>query len=186
MKKTSGLRAVLTLFIITAVIALLLALVNGITAQRIAQAQEEKTREALSAVLEEGMTLGERLPDFPDPSEGMIQSAYEASGGYVFIVNTAGYGGNIAMTVGVNEAGEVTGVEIISHGETPALGERAVKGSSGELFRSQYLGAREPMSVNKDGGTIEAISGATMTSRGITQGVNAALECAGALKGGAQ
>ena len=55
---------------------------------------------------------------------------------------------------------------------------------AGRSFREQFLGAGDQLAVTKDGGSIDALTGATMTSRAVTQGVNAALACAAALEGG--
>jgi electron transport complex protein RnfG len=89
------------------------------------------------------------------------------------------------MAVGVDGAGQVTGVQIISHTETSGLGANAAANSAaGQSFRDQFLGATGQLAVTQDGGTIDALTGATMTSRAVTQGVNAALACAAALEGG--
>ena len=60
----------------------------------------------------------------------------------------------------------------------------AADNAAGRSFREQFLGATGTLSVTKDGGAIDALTGATMTSRAVTQGVNAALACAEALEGG--
>ena len=70
--RKSGLTAVVTLFLITAVMAVLLALVNSVTAGPIAAAQREKTERALSGVLREGVELGEQLESFPDET-GLVE-----------------------------------------------------------------------------------------------------------------
>lgn len=185
MKKQSGLSAVLTLFVITAVMALLLGVINDITAEPIAAATTRKTELALQGVLAEGVTLGDEIADFTDDT-GLVQTAYRTSDGYVFQVAPSGYAGEIVMMVGVNSALEVTGVEIISHSETSGLGANAATGSTGEAYRTQYEGLSGPLAVTKDGGTIVPLTGATVTSRAVTSGVNAALACAATLEGGAQ
>ena len=81
-RKTSGCSAVVTLLLITAVMAGLLALVNSVTAGPIAAAQREKTEQALSCVLQPGVQLGETLTAFPDET-GLVQAVYETSDGYV-------------------------------------------------------------------------------------------------------
>ena len=179
MNKQSGLRAVVTLLLITVVMAGLLAAVNSITEKPIAQYQAEKTQQALAGVLADGVTLGQALDAFHDET-GLITGVYATSDGYVMLVTTAGYGGDIDMAVGVSSTGSVTGVELISHSETSNLGANAERPE----FREQFVGLTEPAAVTKDGGTIEALTGATVTSRAITRGVNAALACAAALEGG--
>ncbi len=75
------------------------------------------------------------------------------------------------MVVGIAADGAVSGVSIISMSETSGLGANAAK----EGFRSQFAGKSGTLAVNKDGGEIDAITGATITSRAVTRGVNAAL-----------
>lgn len=184
--KRTGVQAVLTLFLITAVMALLLALVNGVTAEPIRRATAEKAQRAFDAVLAPGVVLGQRLEEFPDDT-GLVQAVYETSDGYVMEVAPAGYGGEIDLAVGVNGNGAVTGVSIIRHAETASLGANAAsEGAAGQRFRDQFLGAEasDGLAVTKDGGTVEALTGATVTSRAVTKGVDAALRCAAALEGG--
>ena len=178
-RKTSGCSAVVTLLLITAVMAGLLALVNSVTA-----AQREKTEQALSCVLRPGVQLGETLTAFPDET-GLVQAVYETSDGYVVEVAPSGYGGELLMVVGIDGSCAVTGIQIVSHSETASLGANAAAdNAAGRSFREQFLGATGTLSVTKDGGAIDALTGATMTSRAVTQGVNAALACAEALEGG--
>ena len=81
------------------------------------------------------------------------------------------------MMVGVDKAGSVLGISIISHTETAGLGAVAAAGTpAGEAFRGQFVGTSGSVSVTKDGGQMDAITGATITSRAICVGVNAALE----------
>ena len=185
-KKPSGVRAVLTLLLITAVMALLLAAVNAVTKDPIAAAKEEKTRAALSGVLAPGVELGEELSDFPD-STGLVKTVYKTTDGYVVEVLPSGYGGEIDMVVGIPGDLTVTGVQLISHSETSGLGAyAAAAGEKGQSFRGQFEGTSGVLAVKKDGGTIDALTGATVTSRAVTGGVNAALACASALEGGAK
>lgn len=171
------LRLTLTLFLITAVVAVLLGAVNELTADTIRAQQEKKTAEALSAVLASGVTLGEPLDSYADET-GMVTAVYQTSDGYAALVTASGFGGDIEMAVGVSGSGAVTGVSIISHSETSGLGANATR----EDFRAQYTGQSGVLAVTKDGGTIDALTGATVTSRAVTNGVNAALALAGAMK----
>ena len=76
------------------------------------------------------------------------------------------------MMVGIDADGRVAGVSIVSHSETASLGANCTR----EDFRTQFSGAEGTLAVVKDGGTIEALTGATVTSRAVTSGVNLALE----------
>ena len=73
-----------------------------------------------------------------------------------------------------NAAGEVTGMSVISHAETSGLGSKATDPN----WQNQFVGSTEDVSVTKDGGTINAITGATITSRGVCEAVNSAIAVA--------
>lgn len=164
------LRLTLTLLAITAVVAGLLGLVNALTADRIAELTEEKALSAMREVLP-----AERYEALEVTAEG-ISAAYRAAGaGYVVRVSVNGFGGAIDMMVGVGEDGCVTGVSVISHGETASLGANCTR----EDFRARFVGASEALAVKKDGGTVDALTGATVTSRAVTEGVNLALAFVG-------
>lgn len=164
-----------TLLIITAVVAAALAGVNAITEPMIAAITAEKTQKAIETVLPGG---GEKLESFPDET-GLVKTVYASDTGYAIEVAPAGFDGEISMMVGVSKEGKVLGISIISHTETAGLGAvAAAKDSAGESFRGQFIGQSGSLAVSKDGGTIDSITGATVTSRAVTQGVNAALACA--------
>ena len=92
-------------------------------------------------------------------------------------VTPGGFDNTITMMVGVDTEGKVLGISVISHTETAGLGAVAAAGTpAGEAFRAQFVGTSGSVSVSKDGGTIDAITGATITSRAICAGINAALE----------
>lgn len=178
-KEATGLyilRLALTLLIITAVVAAALAGVNAITAPRIAAATEAKTQEAISAVLPGG---GQPVDAFTDET-GLVSRVYASNTGYAVEVNPSGFGDTITMMVGIDKDGNVLGISIISHAETASLGAAATT-SAGENFRGQFTGASGSVSVTKDGGEIDAITGATITSRAVCDGVNAALDCVAGL-----
>ena len=168
------LRLSLTLLIITAVVAALLGGVNAVTAPIIAQLKAEKTQQAISAVLPGG---GEPISDYTDAT-GLVAAVYKGENGYAFQVTPGGFDNTITMMVGVDFEGKVTGISVISHTETAGLGAVAAAGTpAGEAFRGGFVGKTGSVSVTKDGGEIDAITGATITSRAVCVGVNAALEC---------
>ena len=167
-------RLAITLLLITAVVAAALAGVNALTEPIIAQINYQKTQDAIEAVLPGG---GESI-DFTD-NTGWVSTVYESETGYaVEVTPSTGFDGDIAMMVGIDPQGNVLGISIISHTETAGLGAvAAATTSAGEAFRGQFVGASGSPSVTKDGGEIDAITGATITSRAVCDGVNAALEC---------
>ena len=167
------LRLTLTLLAITALVAVILAAVNKVTAPIIARQKAEKTRLAIQAVLPGG---GESV-EFTDAT-GTVANVYKGEAGYAVEVVPQGFGGAITMMVGVDFQGNVLGVSVINQTETAGLG--AVCGadnSAGEAFRGQFVGMSGDLAVTKDGGQVDAITGATITSRAVTAGVNAALDC---------
>ena len=163
-----------TLLLISAVVAGLLGLVNYITADRIGAINQEKTAASMQEVLP-ASSYTEVEYTGEDP---LVKTVYAASeGGWVVEVTPSGFGGELDMVVGVSPEYTVTGVSIISMSETSGLGANAMK----ESFRSQYIGKSGTLAVSKDGGEIDALTGATITSRAVTSGVNAALAAAAEL-----
>ncbi len=170
------LRLALTLLAITAVVAALLAGVNSVTAPAIAELKAEKTQQAIAAVLPGG--YDEEITDYTDAT-GLVSKVYAGPEGYAFEVTPVGFDNTITMMVGVDLSGNVLGVDIISHTETAGLGAVADAATpAGVSFREQFIGMNGSVSVTKDGGEVEAITGATITSRAVCVGVNAALDCA--------
>ncbi len=170
-------RMALVLLAVTAVVAALLAGVNAVTRERILQAKAEKLRAAIASVLPDADTA-QPVESFRDDS-GKVTAVYASDGGYAIEVCPAGFGGTIDLMVGVSRDGKVLGVAVISHTETPGLGAvAAAQNAAGKAFRAQFSGQSGTLAVKKDGGGIDALTGATVTSRAITAGINAALACA--------
>ena len=171
-------RLAFTLFAITAVVAMCLAAVNSITEPRIKAARDMKAQAAIEAVLPGG---GEEVKDFRDET-GMVSKVYASDGGYAMEVNPSGFNGTITMMVGVSRNLEVLGISVVTQTETAGLGAVcAAKTGAGESFRSQFAGMMGTLAVTKDGGQVDAITGATITSRAVTAGVDAALKCAASI-----
>ena len=167
------LRLALTLLAITAVVAVALAGVNMITAPAIAELNAKNTQAAIETVLPGG---GEEVTDFP--AVDLVSKVYASETGYAGQGTPSGFDKTITMMVGVDKAGNVLGIDVISHTETAGLGAVADAGTpAGIAFREQFIGASGSVSVTKDGGQMDAITGATITSRAICVGANAALEC---------
>lgn len=163
----------LKLFLIAAVAGLALGLTNMVTAGPIEQQQQKAAEAARRAVL----PVAETFTELTAPE--MLKAAfagYDASGAPVGKAGTIiakGYGGEIEITVGVDLYGTVTGVSIggSSFAETAGLGARAKEA----WFSEQYIGKDSPIALAKDGGEIDAITSATITSRAVTNAVNAAV-----------
>ena len=163
-----------TLLLIASIVAALLAGVNMVTKPIINQLNHEKTQAAINAVLPGG---GEEIA-FTDAT-GLVSKVYASEKGYAVQVAPVGFDSAITMMVGVSPEGEVLGISIISHKETAGLGAvAAAKTSAGEAFRGQFVGQSGSVGTSKRGtGTMDAITGATITSEAVCVGVNAALDC---------
>lgn len=177
------LRIIGTLFVITAVVAVMLALVNGLTRPTIQRLAEEKRIAALEEVMPDA-TYEAFEYNGGDSRILALQGAFRQDelAGYCVQVSTNGFGGAIEMMVGVDVNGRVTGVSILSMSETAGLGARA----SEPEFLGQYAGTFGSVTLKKDdaqNGEIDAISGATITSRAVTGGVDAALNAVAELGG---
>lgn len=163
------LRLTVTLLLICAVVAAILAGVNTITKDAIAANQEKKTQDALAVVLPgvEGLEKVELAAD-----AGIVSEVYSNGESYAVKVLPAGFDGEITLMVGVMD-GQVSGISVISHTETPGLGAvAAAQNTKGEAFRGQFVGQGGTLTV---GDQIDAMSGATITSKAVVTGVNAAL-----------
>ena len=181
MKKTAAgyiVKLTLILFLITGVVAILLGGVNAVTKGPIADYAAQKTADAIRLVLPSDAEP-EELADYTDET-GLVTAAYRVgTDGYVFKILVGGSQGSIEMMVGVAADQTVSGISFISMSETPGLGAVAAQsGAKGEAFRSQFVGMSGSLAVTKDGGAVDALTGATVTSRAVTNGVNAALACA--------
>ena len=175
------------LTLITVIAGLGLGAVYEITKEPIAAAQETAKKEAWQAVFPEAS-----LDDFKAAELdydlmtqvvadlGIVATIDEVCkvgdlGYVVTATDKEGYGGDIQVTVGIKADGTVNGVSILSISETAGLGMKATE----PAFYEQYSGKQtEQFYVSKDGGSgepIDALSGATITSRAVTGAVNAAL-----------
>ena len=177
----------LILTVMTLVAGLGLGFVYEITKEPIAQAQEAAKKEAWQAVFPEAdldefepMDVDQKAADKVIKDLGIKGSIDEVctvgEEGYVITTtDSEGYGGDIKITVGITADGTVNGVSILSISETAGLGMKAKE----PAFYEQYQGKQaEKFVVSKDGGDgepIDALSGATITSRAVTGAVNAAL-----------
>lgn len=174
------LRIVLTLCLITAVVGALLALVNGLTKDKIAENAQEAMNQAVAAIF--GTCEASELSgDYDGPVTGVyrVTAGGEALGFCVYVTPN-GYGGAVELMVGLTPEGKVAGISVVSHGETPNIGTKVLEDPA---YLGQYNGISAPVTFGEG---IDAISGATRSSNAVRDGVNAALALAPALceKGG--
>lgn len=167
----------LSLTAIALVAAAALAALNGVTKEPIAQAQQAKVEQAISAVL----PAFDRLED-RDVDGTLCHIGYDAEGNFVGAAiesgNDKGFGGHLQLMVGFDKEGAVCGYQILETHETPGLGAKAdqwfQKGAKGDIIGQTP--AASALTVKKDGGTVDAISGSTITSRAFLGIVNDAAE----------
>ena len=91
----------------------------------------------------------------------------------------SGSQGNIEMMVGVDGEGAVTGVSIVDNAETAGIGSKVMENQNGVL--DQFIGKSAADGTLAVGTNVDAITGATVSSKGVTAGVNAALAVAGVM-----
>jgi len=170
------------LFAITFILGLLLGVTYMYTKEPIAeqvalQLQQSREQAFPEAEFEAVEALWEGLTaeDWPEIQEVFIAKRNGEFAGYVVNVLSKGYGGDIAIIVGMDTDKKITGVVISSHNETAGLGANAVK----EDFREQYKGKTNPVLTKDEPGSdqgIDALAGATITSRAVTSGVDAIVD----------
>ncbi|MBR2408692.1 MAG: FMN-binding protein [Lachnospiraceae bacterium] len=198
-KKKNGIGSIIkdtfALLMITAVAAVFLGFVREITAEPIAKRAEEDKQKAYLAVYENATSVVESK-DVPELQAALAKAseiltpayasvtideaclAKDASGTIIGYILTAtdkkGYGGAIQMVFGYSLDGTVTGIEFLTINETAGFGLEAEKNPE---WRTQYYGVpTDAFTVTKSGKTtaseIDAISGATITSKAVTEGIN--------------
>ena len=171
------------LLLICAIVAGILGAVNAITEDRINEQRAIKARKAYEAVLaaEKYTPLAFDRDEFPNVTE-LVRAG---DGGYVVKLAFSGAQGLITMAVGVDNDLTCTGISIIEHSETSGLGANAAANSEvGRDFRAQFVGQDASVSLKRQGGEIDAITGATITTTAIIDAVAEAISAAAA-EGGA-
>ena len=180
-----------TLLVTCIIVAGLLGLVNGVTAGPIAQINQQKTEQAMAQVVSDPSSfqavaeLPQAAVDAATAAGGTLTELYDGQGaGYVLKVVASGSQGNIEMMVGVDTEGTVTGVSIISPSETSGIGTKVMGNeptASGVGVLDQFVGKSAADGTLSVGTNVDAITGATVSTRGVTSGVNAALAAIGAM-----
>lgn len=188
--------------LITLVAGVLLGLVYEITKEPIAVQNELAKQNACKAVFAEADTFEAIITGEDAAIQAAVQEAgytaqtidevmeaKDSSGnvlGYVLTVTSGeGYGGDIQFTFGIKTDGTVNGISFLSISETAGLGMNA----DTDEFKNQYAGkVVDAFVVTKTGASadneIDAISGASITSNAVTNGVNAGIVAANYLEGG--
>lgn len=179
-------RLILVLTLITAGAGLILSLVEAVTREPIAEQRRLETLRALQAVLPQANNS-------PDQDTVQLVTGKDKRGrdvlrtffrgrqdgtlsGVAFkVVAPDGYSGNIEIMVGINPGGTVAGIEILSHAETPGLGDKITL----PTFKANFAGKNlqnTDWRVKKDGGAFDQITGATISPRAVVGAVRKGLE----------
>ena len=178
------------LLLVCAIAAGLLGYTNEITYDKIQEQLVKASDEARKAVLPSADAF-EKLDDTTfstiksNAKYNFVTEIYKAKAGgniigYAVKVAPKGYGGTVEVVVGVTTDGTIQGIKVGNNNETPGLGKNAATPKFQEQFNGKAWG--NPINVIKSGtpkeNEIAALSGATITSRAVTNGVNQALEVA--------
>jgi electron transport complex protein RnfG len=184
------LRLSIVLAIVTVVAAFVLAEIYSVTKPQIELQKQAKTQEALKFVLPNAQLLTEVTRKVPikdgdgvtlyEKEEVMYYRAFaDAEGqqllGYAFKADGNGYSSIIETMVGIDTLGTIKNIKIISQKETPGLGALAEDSNefTGKKWSTQQFKGKtvDQMKVDKDGGEIVSITGATITSRTIANSI---------------
>lgn len=174
------LKLVAALTIISSAAGLLLAYTNKVTAAPIAAARQKETTAALKAVLPDfdndpGVCTCQVQEDGRTWTFHVARTSGQFSGTAFETVSSKGYGGEIAVMVGITATGTVERIHILSQHETPGLGTKVAE----EPFKRQF--EDRPVegtvwAVKKDNGNFDAVTGATISSRAVLEAVRNGLE----------
>jgi|YelNatPaOPRAMG01_1025707.scaffolds.fasta_scaffold00001_35 electron transport complex protein RnfG len=177
------LRMAWILGVVTVLAAAVLGAVNHVAKPRI----EEQRRLALEQALLSALPKADPRAIVPvyEGDEIVYYKGYaqpDTTGlvGYAFVARGAGYSSEIETLVGVDTTGQIIGLKILREVETPGLGTKIEEVRYGEKdpwFQRQFIGKRaRQLAVDKDGGEIVSVTGATISSRAVTNSIRKGLE----------
>lgn len=165
------------LMAICLVITGLLAVTNALTSGKIAENSLVEKQNSCAEVLTADSFVelsDERFPDY----DVYIAITDGNVSGAVITTTDKGYGGELQVMTGIDMNGNITGVKLLEHSETPGLGGNAQKPYFVGQFVTDWQNGEtrpEQFAVSKDGGTIDAVTAATISSRAVTRAVNSAI-----------
>lgn len=144
----------------------LLLYINTFTSEVVEAQNQARIREILESIFPD-------LTDFEEKENLIVIYEGDSIAGYTFLASGNGYSGAIDMLVGINTDHTIKDIEILSQTETPGLGSKITE----EEFKGQFTGlAADDIVLSKDGGSIDAITGATISSRAVTDTVRQELK----------
>ncbi len=175
----------IALILVTGVASVSLGFIYAWTKGPIERVQQEKQKRAIEAVTGSYTNdpVAEQFEVTVDDDVLTVFPAKIGKGRTVFAIKTSsgkGYNGEIQLMVGVDMDGSITNVQVLKHMETPGLGSKI----SDDRFKGQYVGKtleNFDFQVKKDGGQVDAISGATISSRAVSEALVKALKAQAAI-----
>lgn len=179
------------LLLVTAIAGAALSMVNAITKPRIEEQRRLVTERALTSALpsaDKNAIVPIKQDDEINYYIGYEDTSKTEVVGYAFVAKGAGYSSIIETMVGVDTTGAILGLTVMHQVETPGLGTKIEEiryGESTPHFQDQFLGRKgDGLAVDKDGGEIKSITGATISSRAVTNSIKKGLENLGQQIGG--
>lgn len=170
------------LLAITVVAGLALSVVYSVTKEPIAASQKAKINNAIKMVISDFESISDTVMM---PSEGKdsiyvhrLMKGAEITGNAIETYTDKGFSGRFSLMVGFNPDGSIANIEVLEHKETPGLGTKMAL----PAFKDQFKGLKVSdlpdgkLKVKKDGGTVDAITAATISSRAFCDAVNRANE----------
>ena len=181
-KESSFKNMTIALFVITAVAGLALSAVYSVTKEPIAISQKAKINNAIKMVIPEFETIADTVLMPQDGKDSIrihrLLKGTENSGVAVETYTDKGFSGRFSLMVGFAPDGTISNIEVLEHKETPGLGTKMAL----PAFKDQFKGLKlselpgEQLKVKKDGGSVDAITAATISSRAFCDAVNRAYE----------
>ena len=171
------LKPVIVLAVICLVMTAVLASVNQITQPVIIEAEKKAAAAARTEVLSEAKEFEKIDTDDIEALPEGVEEAYKGSddSGYVFIVETKGYGGKIKFICGIRNDGTMEAVKTLSHTETSGVGTKAV--DNGSDYRKNFFGKSREECAG-----VDTITGATISSAAFKKAVGIAFDAYDAVK----
>lgn len=183
---------------VAVVAGVLLGYINQVTTEPIAQANAKSLNEAIAIVMPKGYDNEPASEMETTEVSGTPYKIYKATKGGEFLgaaveASADGFGGKLTVLVGFDKDGNIIDYSLLQHSETPGLGSKAanwfkpqaktkslVESLCGfevatEQKKSNILGmnpGKEPLTVSKDGGNVDAITASTITSRAFLRAIN--------------
>ena len=175
------LRLMIVLAVISAVAAGTLALVDSFTQPKIEAFKAQSEANAYQEVLPDADTYTEasevmekitEKPEFSFIQNIKIGTKEGAEVGWVCKVASPGYSSNIVMLIGIKADGKISKVTVLDQAESPGLGTNVTDPGFIEQVAISQAKAGQELKVTKDGGEVQAITGATISSRAVLKGIN--------------